>query len=81
LIVDGSQKKFGASFGSVMSTEIAAGGRATLDYDSPLSRKLWVALQVLLWVIVIVAVAQPRRLRRRVGGVDGAPIMTIGGTP
>ena len=46
-----------------------------------LSRKLWVALQVLLWVIAIVAVVQPRRLRRRVGGVDGAPIMTIGGTP
>ena len=81
LIVDGSRKNFDASFGSVMSTEIAASGRATLDYDSPLSRKLWVALQVLLWVIVIVAVAQPRRLRRRVGGVDGAPIMTIGGTP
>ena len=65
LEVDGESIPFSASFGSVMATKIASDGRATLTYDSPVSRVVWALVQLVFWCIVVCGAIQPRLLRRR----------------
>lgn len=61
LSVDGRSVPSEGSFGSVMSFDVGDGGRAVLDYDAPWGRIGWVVLQAALWIVVLLAVAQPKR--------------------
>jgi len=87
LEVAGEPTPFGASFGSVMAANVVSGGEATLSYDSPSSRVVWVFVQFVLWSIVICGATQPRFLRRPRGkklrepaaAMGIAPIIELGG--
>ena len=48
-----------------MHYETGVGGTAQLNYSNPLSRYLWVIMQVLLWAIVVIGILQPDWHRRR----------------
>jgi len=65
LSIDGQSIKPQASFGTVMHYETGVGGTAQLNYSNPLSRYLWVIMQVLLWAIVVIGILQPDWHRRR----------------
>ena len=65
-----------ASFGSVMTFESgASSGR--LVYDNPVTRYLWVFLQTILWIIVLLALFQPRFLRRRINPTLLEPVVSF----
>ena len=63
LTIDGQTIKPEASFGTVMHFETGDGGSARLSYSNPLSRYVWVLLQVFLWLVVVLGILQPN-LRR-----------------
>lgn len=65
-----------ASFGSVMTFESSAGS-GRLVYDNPMTRYLWVLLQIILWVIVLLALFQPRFLGRRISPVTLEPVVSF----
>lgn len=79
--VAGEPTPFGASFGSVMAANVVSGGEATLSYDSPSSRVVWVFVQFVLWSIVICGATQPRFLRRPRGKKLREPATTTGISP
>ncbi len=65
-----------ASFGSVMTFESSAGS-GRLVYDNPLTRYLWVFLQMILWIIVLLALFQPRFLGRRHSPMSLEPVVSF----
>lgn len=65
-----------ASFGSVMTFESGAGS-GRLVYDNPVTRYLWVFLQTILWIIVLLALFQPRFLRRRINPTLLEPVVSF----
>ena len=81
LSVGGDGADFGASFGSVMAAVTPRAGTAVLEYERPVSRVLWLLAQCVVWVLVVLGVTQPRRLRRRVGTPAALePVMVLGGS-
>ncbi len=81
LSVGGDGADFGASFGSVMAAATPRAGTAVLEYERPVSRVLWLLAQCVVWVLVVLGVTQPRRLRRRVGTPAALePVMVLGGS-
>lgn len=85
LNVDGQSITPQASFGTVMHFETGDGGNARLSYANPLSRYIWVLLQVLLWLVVVFAVLQPnvRRgsRRQKFELVDATPVVSLNAGP
>jgi hypothetical protein len=67
LSINGESVKPQASFGTVMNFETGSGGIAELKYATPLTRYIWVLLQVLLWAFVALGVLQPKWRGRRAG--------------
>jgi GT2 family glycosyltransferase len=65
-----------ASFGSVMTFESSAGS-GRLVYDNPVTRYLWVLLQMILWAIVLVALFQPRFFGRRISPISLEPVLSF----
>jgi preprotein translocase subunit SecG len=47
-----------------MHFETGDGGLARLSYSNPLSRYMWVLLQVFLWLVVVLGILQPNFRRR-----------------
>lgn len=58
LEVAGESVEARRSFGEGMAWDVAAGGPATLSYDSSLLRSLWLVAWVLLWAAVAVAASR-----------------------
>lgn len=65
LSIDGQSIKPQASFGTVMHYDTGAAGTAQLSYSNPVSRYVWVFMQLLLWVVVVIGVLQPNWRRRQ----------------
>jgi hypothetical protein len=65
-----------ASFGSVMTFESSAGS-GRLVYDNPMTRYLWVFLQMILWIIVLLALFQPRFFGRRHSPMSLEPVVSF----
>jgi GT2 family glycosyltransferase len=65
-----------ASFGSVMTFESSAGS-GRLVYDNPVTRYLWVFLQMILWIIVLLALFQPRFFGRRHSPMSLEPVVSF----
>jgi len=65
-----------ASFGSVMTFESSAGS-GRLVYDNPVTRYLWVLVQMILWAIVLVALFQPRFFGRRISPISLEPVVSF----
>ncbi len=53
LRVDGVEVEARRAFGVTTAFDLAVAGSAELRYDSPQSRSLFVALQVVLWLVVL----------------------------
>ncbi len=71
--VDGRRIDAQGSFGSVMAFPLDSRGDVALHYDRPLSRWLWLVVQVVVWVGILAAV----RRRRRVPSVDLTPVLQM----
>ena len=65
-----------ASFGSVMTFESSAGS-GRLVYDNPMTRYLWVFLQMILWIIVLLALFQPRFFGGRRSPMSLEPVVSF----
>ena len=64
LDTDGVNPKARPSFGSVMAFDLPSSTQATLRYETSPTRFIWVIFQGILWIIVILAIVQQRRLRK-----------------
>jgi hypothetical protein len=53
------------AFGGTTAFDVVEGGPATLRYSTPISQYLFVIVQSLLWLLVIVAVFDVGRMKRR----------------
>jgi GT2 family glycosyltransferase len=76
LTVGGSTLRPRPSFGATTAFDVTTAGAAELRYDTPISRRALVVVQVLLWVALCVAASRftPRRRRRTASmGALGAP--------
>ena len=65
-----------ASFGSVMTFESSAGS-GRLVYDNTMTRYLWVFLQMILWIIVLLALFQPRFFGGRRSPMSLEPVVSF----
>lgn len=66
------------SFGSVMYFDVPEGGTVSLAYSKPITRQIWVVLQVFLWGAVVIAAVQPRLRRKRVAySLEEEPILSL----
>ena len=83
LSIGGQSVKPQASFGTVMHYETGVGGTAQLNYSNPLSRYVWVVMQLLLWAIVVVGILQPnwrrRQARQRFAIPEMQPVVSLMG--
>lgn len=68
LQTDGGVVKSRPSFGSVMAFDLPSPATGSLEYSTSITRYIWVVFQGLLWIVMILAVVQPRRLSRRLAG-------------
>jgi len=77
LRVDGQSVEGRGSFGSVMSFDASAGGTVSLGYSTPITRYLWIAIHIGLWVVVFAGVLRPvRRRRGRAESVE-SPVISL----
>ena len=83
LSVDGTKVPARRAFGSTLAFDLPAAGRATLSYNTPLSRSLWLVLQLLVWLVLglIASRFSLARLGRRrqpiVHVVDTTPVADL----
>jgi hypothetical protein len=47
-----------------MAFDLPSSTQATLRYETSPTRFIWVIFQGMLWIIVILAIVQPRRLKK-----------------
>lgn len=47
-----------------MAFDLGTGGEVVLEYDAPWSRIGWIVLQAALWIALLLAIVQPRRVSR-----------------
>ena len=83
LTVDGVDVPARRAFGSTLAFDVPAAGRATLHYNTPVSRSLWVVLQLLVWLGLLLAASrlQPSQIvarwRRSAGVADTSPVADL----
>lgn len=81
LKVDGTDVPGRRAFGSTLAFDVPTPGRASLSYNTPLSRVLWLLLQALIWGVLIVAAGRfslPRARRRSaVRVLDAMPVADL----
>ncbi len=82
LTVDGTKIAGRRAFGSTLAFDVPSAGRATLSYDTPVSRSLWLLVQLLMWVALVICASRVRpslwrRRRRRVGAADASPVVDL----
>ncbi|MCB0956438.1 MAG: glycosyltransferase [Ilumatobacteraceae bacterium] len=67
LTVDGQSVAARRAFGVTMAYDVPAGGDATLEYDTPLTRSLWLLAQLVVWLGLALAATrfQPSVFLRR----------------
>jgi hypothetical protein len=83
LELDGQTIQPKASFGTVMHYDIEVGGVGQLNYSNPLSRYIWVFIQLMLWVAVVVAIVKPnwrrRQTRKKYDLPEIPPVVSLSG--
>lgn len=72
---NGAEAKVRPSFGSVMAFDLQDSTEGSLEYSTSANRYILVVLQGLLWLLVIVAIVQPRRLSRRLSRLQSDPAL------
>lgn len=83
LTVDGTTVPARRAFGSTLAFDVPTAGSATLSYDTPLSRPLWLVLQLLMWIALGVgasrfSLTRWRQRRRHVAHVvDTTPVADL----
>jgi hypothetical protein len=83
LTVNGVDVPGRRAFGATLAFDIPNPGTARLTYDTPVSRPIWVVLQVLLWLAMAIAASTLRPLaviqRRRGSGrvADASPVVDM----
>ena len=83
LTVDGVEVPGRRAFGSTMAFDVPVAGTATLRYNTPVSRTLWVVAQLIVWLALLLAASrlQPaqmvRRWRRSTGVADTSPVVDL----
>ena len=65
LTVDGSDVPSRRAFGSTLAFDVPTAGRATLTYDTPVARTLWLVVQMLVWLALLLAASRFRPARWR----------------
>ena len=81
--VDGVEVPGRRAFGSTMAFDVPVAGTATLHYNTPVSRTLWVVAQLIVWLALLLAASrlQPaqmvRRWRRSTGVADTSPVVDL----
>jgi len=60
LTVDGQQVPARRAFGTTMAFDVESGGNARLEYETPLSRSLWLVVQMVAWLAVAMAATRFR---------------------
>jgi hypothetical protein len=63
LTVDGNAVAPRASFGTATAFDVAAAGRARLEFATPVTRRVLVVIQVLLWLLVTTFASRSNALR------------------
>ena len=66
------------AFGGTTAFDVVEGGPATLRYSTPISQYLFVTVQSLLWLLVIVAVFDIGRIKRRLLQARKREVIVIG---
>ncbi|MEY4025717.1 MAG: hypothetical protein RL438_1230, partial [Actinomycetota bacterium] len=66
------------AFGGTTAFDVVEGGPATLRYSTPISQYLFVTIQSLLWLLVIVAVFDIGRIKRRLLQARKREVIVIG---
>ncbi|MFN3254954.1 MAG: glycosyltransferase [Ilumatobacter sp.] len=79
LSVDGVDLDGRRAFGITTAFDVPSGGDATLEYDSSSTRSLWVAVQVVLWLIVLVGAARVTvpSSRRRLTAIEDETLISL----
>jgi hypothetical protein len=66
-----------------MHYDIEVGGTGQLNYSNPLSRYIWVFIQLMLWVAVVVAIVKPnwrrRQTRKKYDLPEIPPVVSLSG--
>ncbi|MBK8331902.1 MAG: glycosyltransferase [Acidimicrobiaceae bacterium] len=65
LTVDGSDVPSRRAFGSTLAFDVPTAGRATLTYNTPVARTLWLVVQMLVWLALLLAASRFRPARWR----------------
>ena len=83
LTVDGVDVPGRRAFGSTLAFDVPSAGTATLHYNTPISRTLWVVAQLLVWLGLLLAASrvQPSQIvarwRRSPGVADTSPVADL----
>ncbi|MDO8361746.1 MAG: glycosyltransferase [Actinomycetota bacterium] len=82
LTVDGQAVPGRRAFGSTLAFDVPTAGYARLTYDTPISRPLWLLVQLLVWLGLALAAsrfrpAHLRRRRRRLKLDDASPVADL----
>jgi hypothetical protein len=82
LTVDGEKVVGRRAFGSTLAFDVPSAGHATLAYDTPVSRSLWLVLQLIVWAGLVICASRVRpslmrRRKRRVGVADASPVVDL----
>ena len=78
LDVSGVQVHPRVAFGGTTAFDVGTGGVATLRYSTPISQYLYVLIQFVLWLLVMLAVFDIGRIRRRLQHVRKTEVVVVG---
>lgn len=78
LDVSGAQLHPRVAFGGTTAFDVGTGGVATLRYSTPISQYLYVLIQFVLWLLVMLAVFDIGRIRRRLQHVRKTEVVVVG---
>lgn len=67
------------AFGGTTAFDVANGGMAELHFSTPISQYFFILIQSLMWLLVIVAVFDVGRIKRRVMQARNREVIVIGG--
>ena len=78
LEVSGADVRPRVAFGGTTAFDVVDGGLATLRYSKPLSQYFFVLVQSLLWLLVIIAVFDIGRIKRRLLHARKREVIVVG---
>ena len=78
LDVAGADVQPRVAFGGTTAFDVSDGGPATLKYNTPISQYLFIVVQLLLWLLVMVAVFDIGRIQRRISQARNREVIVVG---